>query len=360
MLMLLRFRVALIIALVKFGLGADCAPATADVGVADATNEETPEHTRLSAAFVSLWQQRKVDAARDVVAKMLADFKRRDIPDERYDVRATRAWQHELDVLVALDEAERNLFFDSLERIHEIYIRALRSPVDQATENEIVQLVGSLPKNLDFDCPSRLMVVEKLAYLRSVRGDYATARALYLQVKNSYAKTTGTDDPVYASVCEQLGACALELRSLDEAESNFKECLSIVAKLGGENSPSVVRAQSNLAIIDVDRKQYPEAIKKLNSVVEKTKDVVGMSLVFAASQYQLGIVYTETMQWASAEQAFRAAIERYRPYPFDFGPNLLAVRGLANLYDKSGQTDKAEAFRDEMRNAKTDRLPGPK
>lgn len=316
---------------------------------AQANAELADEQDRLSKRFLAHWNNQNVCDAREVVKRMLILFDQEGVSHDLEDYRTTNAWKHELDVLCELDEQALAQFFTSLRRITEISQLASRTVPDSTVEQEVNRLVAQLPHGLDFRCPSRLVIAQNCAILKCALGDYAGAKPIFVQLKEGQANMSGKKSEWYAGDCEYLGGCALALNELDEAESNFKECYSILANQPSPESHSLLRAQANLAIIDVKRMRYDEAVKKLDVLVQKTKGDDQSILLFASSQYQLGVIRMETMQLESAETAFQTAINSYQKiYPNNHQTIARAVERLGRIYERTGRSEKARALREQF------------
>ncbi len=191
--------------------------------------------------------------------------------------------------------------------------------------------------------PRQLSAMNNLAVAYRQSGQPDKAESLILEALAISRAAHGDSDRTTLMLLNNLGALySNQKRSIDAAPV-LEECLAGARQIFGDEHPNVLSVMSNLAEAYTDIGQYVQAEELARTSVETGRRVLPSDHHKLASYLiRHGVCLTRMKRYDDAETAL---LEAYRINNATFGPDQLAtqrvVKALEQLYETSGQTDKA-------------------
>jgi tetratricopeptide (TPR) repeat protein/predicted Ser/Thr protein kinase len=238
------------------------------------------------------------------------------------------------------------------------------------------------------DYPGSFVATANLASLYEEQQRFDDAERLYLRVLPALRRVLGEESLYTLTAMNNLAALLSRKGSLDEAEPLLRETLETRRRILGNQHPHTLSTAYNLGSLLMRRERFEAAEPFLREALEGAKVALGrghantlrvMLALADANQRQgrladaealfretvaaarasappghhvtatartaLGACLSEMERFAEAETELLAGYEGLRAALSENDPRVLnAVRELADLYDRSGQADKARAF----------------
>ena len=176
--------------------------------------------------------------------------------------------------------------------------------------------------------------------------DYAAAEP-YL--RESLAMRRKLLDPMHAETAQSLANLGLLLQTtgrLAEAEPMYREALIIRRQALGENHPLVAQTINNLGLLLQARGDLPGAEASFRQSLEMLRGQLGPTHpLIATNLHNLATVLVARKRPTDAEPLFLDALAiRRRALPAGHPDTQLTIKALTDLYEVTGQKNKAAAL----------------
>ncbi|HMO13878.1 MAG TPA: tetratricopeptide repeat protein [Pirellulaceae bacterium] len=142
-----------------------------------------------------------------------------------------------------------------------------------------------------------------------------------------------------------LGVVYLDLQKLDLSSDCLTQALTILGNTSGESHILTLDTRSRLATVKMLTQEYLAAEGQLRQVVHHYEHTVPHAQGLAKACFQLGIALGYQSQYHEAEPLLNRALSIQRTELGQWHPETVeTMQALAVLYDRIGQTDKAQSI----------------
>lgn len=192
-----------------------------------------------------------------------------------------------------------------------------------------------------------------LASLYYLRGEYASAKPLYLEARQIREKLLGKQHLDYAASCNNLANLYADMGEYELAEPLYLETKQINSQLLGKQHPEYAGSCTNLGLLYWNKGFYEKAeplYLEAKAIWELTgKDQAG----YARACNNLANLYFDMGQFTQAEPLYREALQIQEGSTGKQHPDYLrSCNNLASLYHMLGQYGKAEPLYLEVKEAR--------
>ncbi len=194
-----------------------------------------------------------------------------------------------------------------------------------------------------------------LAELAYHRGEHETARKRAHQAKKRLAGAPNNvaAEELFLDIRSLLGKVSLFRGELEDARKKFEKNAAEARRQGRRGRES--RAEGNLGIIAIQQRRYEDAVRRLETALEKAEVPGGAPRLKV--WLNLGIVYQRRGAFATAMEQYRRALREAIRCGDDTGYQL-ASHNLATLYQDMGAFDAARQLVSQLRNESGARREG--
>jgi tetratricopeptide (TPR) repeat protein len=203
-----------------------------------------------------------------------------------------------------------------------------------------------------------------LAFLYSTQGQYARAERLFLEALEVVRGFQGEESGEHVHTMMQLGEMYRRQHKNDQAEKLLSKALELGQRVFGEAHWMTLRSRESLATVYLEQGKYAEAEALLREglrIREGVKDLPENSSMpwrLGVVQSLLGGTLLGQKKYAESEPLLLAGYEKIKAseqaIPLWDRMTWLpeALERLVQLYDATGQKDKADAWRRKLEQAK--------
>lgn len=194
--------------------------------------------------------------------------------------------------------------------------------------------------------PNTLLATNNLAVAYKSAGNLDQAIRLYRETLNRQTTKLGKNHPDTLVTMSNLAMAYRDASRLEEAIPLMEETLQLKTKVLGKSHPSTLTSMNNLAVCYYSAGKFAQAFSLHKETLKQRKEVLGadhpetlLSMLNVAQSYQ------ESNRLSEAIPLFELAASGIEKMRFQSQNARVIVVGAINAYEKSGQLEKAEAWR---------------
>jgi tetratricopeptide (TPR) repeat protein len=222
----------------------------------------------------------------------------------------------------------------------------------------IEQTLGKLRDKLGLDHPTTLTTMNNLALAYDRAGQLDKALPLYEQTLAIRKEKLPPDHPHTLASMINLAGAYQQVNQFDKAVLLFEQALAKFKKLGPDH-PSTLAVMDKLAKAYQKKGDYAQAEKVLRECLTFRQQKEPDGWMRFLTQSELGGCLLGQKKYADAEPLLLAGYEGMREREAAKSYLIEAVERLVQLYDSSGQKDKAAQWRKELEARKAHDKPLP-
>ncbi|NJL14486.1 MAG: tetratricopeptide repeat protein, partial [Microscillaceae bacterium] len=211
----------------------------------------------------------------------------------------------------------------------------------------LAQEVAQLRKqSLGEQHPSYAEALSDLALILEEQGQFSKAEALLEEALNIVRRSQGEKSYMYLKLSAKLAANYIKTGLYALAEPLLLEVLANLKNTQGTHNQDYAGYLSNLGVMYYDAGNFEKAEKCYREALAIRKDLFGVnSMDYSASLETLGNLFYSRQAYAQALELFQTATEIIKKI---IGEDNLeyarAIGGLAKIYGKLGEEEKAEFY----------------
>jgi len=273
-----------------------------------------------------LLQLGQVAEAESLLVRVLAERKKTLGPDHRETLSTqlnlsallVRQSRHEEAATLLIETREKLISLDgpdsedacvALNGIAEIYSQQGKAEA----ESLMVEAHRGSARVFGSDHPRTLVAGNNLAtmFFRTLR--YPEATAIAEEVLQQRRESLGNDHPDTIVSMNLLAGCYLRLERMDESVTLFEETLATTKRVQGEDHPQSLLFANNVASLYRRQERFDDAERLYLETLAMGKDVLGLDhphMILARGS--LGDVYTQTRRASSCIPALADAVRQAR------------------------------------------------
>ncbi len=191
-----------------------------------------------------------------------------------------------------------------------------------------------------------MLLLNKLASLYKVTGNYEKAEPLYLQALEIIKKVLGERHQGFVTSLNNLAGLYQNMDHYEKAENLYLQALEINKNIFGEEHQNYASSLNNLATLYYAMANYKKAKTLYLHALDITKKVLGEEHpVYATSLNNLAILYEDLGNYEVAKPLILKALEiRKKTLGEEHLDYATSLNVLAGLYRANGEYEKAESM----------------
>ncbi len=188
------------------------------------------------------------------------------------------------------------------------------------------------------------LILEKMGAFRYHRADYVEAESLWKQALSIRETVFGTEHADVAKTLHNLATLYDDQGRYVESEALHQQALAIREEVLGPHHQDVAASLVNLGNLYYDKGKYADALRLHERALAIFQKALGSDHPnVASSMHNLADLYYEQGQYSEAEPLYKNAMSISEKH---FGPDHpyvgMSLNNLANLYYEQGKYDRAE------------------
>ena len=225
------------------------------------------------------------------------------------------------------------------------YSRVLEALGESAQAREhSTRAMQTLDRVLPPDDPLRTIILWQM----SERGEPAARRSAAERAVAITKRVAGANSREYARALRDLGSTYEQLREPKLAEGSYRESISLIRRVAGENHPDGLDTELFLAsLLDADNRAT-EALAVLTTLIPRFEAHYGRTNSVTVPALALkALIELSSKDFAAAERTYRTAIARMR-IETHLDTWMYMHAGLARSLEALGRPEEALTFRREV------------
>ena len=178
------------------------------------------------------------------------------------------------------------------------------------------------------------------------QGNYERTIECFLEVKNIYERTLGTDHPDYATSLNNLGLIYDSMGDYAQAEWYYREAKSICERVLGTNHLSYATSLNNMGLLYKNMGDYVQAERYYRESLSIIEHLLGKDHPsYTTLLNNLGAFYQNIGDYAQAERYYRESLSiREHILSANHPSYATSLNNLGSLYNNMGDYIQAERY----------------